>query len=235
MTNGEVNPGLFRKKPTYLEILNAIERDEDKITLPERVALNFWDSFAMGQYREMVSQLREGQQNHADHQQMEAAMTQAATENDGVTRSELMGFMQQMQQSNSAAQATLQQQLNESIQATRKATEQHAASIAQEIAIQSRKQDARDAVVDELRKSLAQAHQTPASVPVPPASSTQEFHTHYHQHTSTTRPSSQHSHKRQDLIQHCCSSSHRDKRPLIRGTMRRRAICKLLARIWAML
>ena len=182
MTNGEVNPGLFRKKPTYLEILNAIERDEDRVDLPERTGLNLWDSFAMGQYREMVAQVQEGQNNHADHQQMEAAMTQAANTTEGVSKAELMGFMQQMNQSNSAAQATLQQQMNENIQATKKATEAHAASIAQEIATQSRKQDQRDAVVDELRKSLAQAHQTPASVPVPPAPSTQEFHTHYHNH-----------------------------------------------------
>ena len=188
MTNGEVNPGLFRKKPTYLEILNAIERDEDRVDLPDRIAINLWDSFAMGQYREMVAQVQEGQSNHADHQQMQAAMTQAANTTEGVSRSELMGFMQQMNQSNSAAQATLQQQMNENIQATKKATEQHAASIAQEIATQSRKQDQRDAVVDQLRKSLAEAHQTPASVPIPPAPATQEVHTHYHQHQASLQP-----------------------------------------------
>ena len=36
----------MRKKPTYVEILCAIERDEDKVELPERTALNMWDSFA---------------------------------------------------------------------------------------------------------------------------------------------------------------------------------------------
>ena len=46
--------GSFRLKPTYSEILSSIERDEDKIQLPERTALTFWDSFAMGQYKEML-------------------------------------------------------------------------------------------------------------------------------------------------------------------------------------
>ena len=40
-----------------------------------------------------------------------------------------------------------------------------------------------------MRQSLAQAHQTPASVPIPPAPSTQEVHTHYHAHQASLQPS----------------------------------------------
>ena len=82
------DPQLFRKKPTYAELLGAIERDEDKIQLPERVGLTLWDSFAMGQYREMVAQAQSDQSAQAEHVQMDQAMTQAANTNDGVSKRE---------------------------------------------------------------------------------------------------------------------------------------------------
>ena len=46
----------------------------------------------------------------------------------------------------------------------------------------------RDAVVEQVRQSLAQAHRTPASVPIPPAPSTQEVHNHYHSHMASLQP-----------------------------------------------
>ena len=49
-----VDKGVFRKKPTYSQLLSSIERDEDRIELPERTALTFWDSFALGQFQEML-------------------------------------------------------------------------------------------------------------------------------------------------------------------------------------
>ena len=182
------NPGLFRKKPTYNELLDLLERDEDKIQLPERIGLSFMDSFAMGQYKEMVQQQQEGGQRVAEHQQMDAAMTNAATE-EGVNRQELLGFMQQMQAANSSAQAQLQEQLNASISGQQRANETHAAAIAQQIATHTRKQDDRDTIVGELRQSLAQAHQTPQSVPIPPAPSTTQVHNHYTQHITNLQPS----------------------------------------------
>ena len=69
--------------------------------------------------------------------------------------------------------------------ATRRAAEAHAQSIAQEIAAQSRKQDQRDEVAERVRQSLAQAHQTPASVHLPPAPATQAAHIHYHAHQAS--------------------------------------------------
>ena len=108
-------------------------------------------------------------------------MTQAATD-EGLNRQELAGFMRDMSTQNSAAHATLAAQMQANIDATRRTLEAHAQSITQEIATHTRKQDQRDEVVEQLRQSLAQAHQTPASVPIPPAPSTQELHTHYHTH-----------------------------------------------------
>ena len=77
---------VFRKRPTYNEVLNLIEADADKVKLPERTGLEFWDSFAMGQYRELLQQTAAGDSRVAEHQQMDATMTQAATEQDGVTK-----------------------------------------------------------------------------------------------------------------------------------------------------
>ena len=146
MTESKPNRGLFRKKPTYNELLNLIERDDEKIQLPERIGVQFMDSFAMGQYKEMIQDAAEGGQRVAEHQQMDAAMTQAGAE-EGVKRQELLSFMQNMQAANSSAQAQLQQQLNASIDGQRRANETHAAAIAQEIATHTRKQDERDKIV----------------------------------------------------------------------------------------
>ena len=85
MTDAKPNPGLFRKKPTYNELLDLLERDEDKIQLPERIGVQFMDSFAMGQYKEMIQEQAQGQMRVAEAQQMDAAMTQAANE-EGVNR-----------------------------------------------------------------------------------------------------------------------------------------------------
>ena len=101
----------------------------------------------MGQYREMVAQAQTDQSAHAEHLQMDAAMTDAANTNDGVSKRELMTFFTGMQQSNSAATATLHQGLQEIIAASHRATEIHATALEQEMAMQSRKQDQRDAVV----------------------------------------------------------------------------------------
>ena len=176
---------VFRRKPTYLEVLNLIEADADKVTLPERTGVEFWDSFAMGQYREMLQQTSAGDSRVAEHQAMDAAMTQAATEQDGVTKAELLHFMRDMNAQNTNAHATLAASLNENIQAQQRRNDQQATAIAEEMAMHSRRQDARDAVTEQVRQSLAQAHRTPASVPIPAAPSTQEVHNHYHTHQAS--------------------------------------------------
>ena len=179
---------VFRRKPTYSEVLNLIEADADKIKLPERTGLEFWDSFAMGQYREMLQQTAAGDSRVAEHQQMDAAMTQAATEQDGVTKAELLHFMRDMNAQNTNAHATLAASLNENIAAQQRRNDQQATAIAEEMAMHNRRQDTRDAVTEQVRQSLAQAHRTPASVPIPPAPATTEVHNHYHAHQASLQP-----------------------------------------------
>eukprot|EP00975_Prorocentrum_lima_P001510 326144-Prorocentrum_lima.AAC.1 len=70
---------LWTKAPKYEDVVRAIEKDY-RVKLPERTALTFWDSFAMGHYRDMVSSLEGTQEAGRAHQQMEAAMEQAAGE-----------------------------------------------------------------------------------------------------------------------------------------------------------
>ena len=112
---------------------------------------------------------------------MDAAMTQAATQEEGVSRQELLGFMRDLNAQNTNAHATLAQSLQANIDGHRRTTEQQASSIAQELATHSRQQDERDKIIEELRKSLA-ANTDPASAPLPTPAVTQEIHTHYHQH-----------------------------------------------------
>jgi hypothetical protein len=57
--------GLWRKKPTYNEILSLIELDANKIQLPEHVGVTTWDSFAMGKHREMLQEAAAGQDAQA--------------------------------------------------------------------------------------------------------------------------------------------------------------------------
>ena len=190
MTNGgdKVDPRLFRKKPTYNEILNLIEQDADKIELPERIGLQFFDSFAMGQYKEMLQESAAGTQAVAEHQAMDAAMISAANQEEGVSRQELLGFMRDLSAQSTNAHATLAQSLQANIDGHRRQTEQQASSIAQELATHSRQQDERDKIIEELRKSLA-SNTTPASAPLPTPAVTQEIHTHYHQHQQSLVPS----------------------------------------------
>ena len=74
MPQGYVDQG-FRRKPAYSEILSSIERDADKIEVPERTALAFWDSFAMGQYKQLLETFAAGTQAQGERVQLDAAMT----------------------------------------------------------------------------------------------------------------------------------------------------------------
>ena len=108
MTNGDkVDPRLFRRKPTNTEIINLIEQDADKIELPERIGVQFFDSFAMGKYKEMLQDAAAGTQAVAEHNAMDAAMTQAATQEEGISRQDLLRFMKSLNSQNTNAHATL--------------------------------------------------------------------------------------------------------------------------------
>ena len=46
----------WSKRPTYEEVLETLDTDY-KVKLPDRSAVSFYDSFAMGQFREMQQQI----------------------------------------------------------------------------------------------------------------------------------------------------------------------------------
>ena len=88
------------------------------------------DSFAKGQYREMFQQTAASDNRVAEQQQMDAAMTQAAIEQDGVTKTELLHFMRDLNAQNTSAQATLAAGLDANIHAQPRRNDQHATAIA---------------------------------------------------------------------------------------------------------
>ena len=59
---------VFRRRPTYNEVLSLLQTDSEKVTLPERTGVEFWDSFAMGHYKEMLQQTAAGDSRVAEHQ-----------------------------------------------------------------------------------------------------------------------------------------------------------------------
>ena len=69
----------WTKRPTHEEVLKTVDKDF-KVKLPDRTALSFYDSFAMGQFREMQQQIANSQQ--ATDAGRDHAMTQAAEEQD---------------------------------------------------------------------------------------------------------------------------------------------------------
>ena len=89
----------WTKTPTYEEIAADLEKDY-KVKLPDRVALNFYDSFAHTQFQQMQHDISTSQQNvdnARDH-----AMSMAADDSD-TSRHAILQHAAQMQQQNSAA------------------------------------------------------------------------------------------------------------------------------------
>ena len=65
----------WEKKPTYEEIIRDLEKDY-KVKLPDRVALNFYDSFARTQFQQVQQSISAIQYNIDDAR--EHAMSMAA-------------------------------------------------------------------------------------------------------------------------------------------------------------
>ena len=85
---------LWSKRPTYEEILRDMETDY-KVKIPDRVALQFYDSFAMTHFRELQQQTNESEVQKDEHRR-EAVVSAAADE--GVGRQELQQFANQLHQ-----------------------------------------------------------------------------------------------------------------------------------------
>ena len=76
-----INQAVWSKRPTYEEILRDMETDY-KVKLPDHVALQSYDSFAMTQFREMQQQTNESEAQNDEHRR-EAVVTAAAGEGVG--------------------------------------------------------------------------------------------------------------------------------------------------------
>ena len=82
-----INQALWSKRPTCEEILRNMT--DYRVKLPDRVALQFYDSCAMPQFREMQQQTNESEAQKDEHRR-DAVVTAAA--NEGVGRQELQHF-----------------------------------------------------------------------------------------------------------------------------------------------
>ena len=170
--------GLWTRVPKYDEVARAIQKDY-KVKLPERTALTFWDSFALGRYRAMVGGLEGAQEAGRAHQQMEAAMEEAAGQEEGVTRRELVALMSQLQAQSTSAAQTLQRDLEQSTQAQRRALQEQGDQFAQALAEESQRADRRERAAQQAAQALREAPQTAPSLapPSPPVQQVVNYHT----------------------------------------------------------
>ena len=67
-SGSQFSQAVWSKRPTYEEILRGMDKDY-KVRLPDRVALHFYDSFAMTQFREMQQQTEESEAQKDEHRQ----------------------------------------------------------------------------------------------------------------------------------------------------------------------
>ena len=170
--------GLWTKVPKYEDVVKDIEKDY-KVRLPERTALTFWDSFALSQYRDMVAGLEGAQEGARAHQGMEAAMEEAVGQEEGVTRREMLAFMTQLQAQSSSAAQTLQQNLDQSAQAHRRALQEQGDQFARSLAEESQRADRRERAAQQAAQALREAPQTAPSL-APPSSPAQQVVNNYH-------------------------------------------------------
>ena len=150
-----VDTGLWYKVPKYEDVVKAIEKDY-KVKLPERTALQFWDSFALSQYKDQVAELQAGEEARHDHQGMEAAVQQAAEEQ-GLTRRELSTYMTHLQAQNSSAVQELQRQLGEQSAAHQRALQEQGTQFAAQLAQESQRADRREAAARQAMQALREA------------------------------------------------------------------------------
>jgi hypothetical protein len=173
---------LWTKAPKYEDVVRAIEKDY-KVKLPERTALTFWDSFAMSHYRDMVAGLEGGQEAGRSHQQMEAAMEQAAGE-EGVTRREMMTFMDHLRAQSTGAAAQLQRNLDDATAAHHRALAEQGERFARALADESQRADRRERVAQQAAQALREAPQTAPSLAPAPAPVTQVVNNYHTTHNN---------------------------------------------------
>ena len=134
---------MWTKRPTYEKVLGQLEKDY-VVKLPDRVAINFYDSFTMGQFREQQAALREHGAQADLHR--DEAMGSAAEEN-GVTKQEFMHFAQQVHQQAAGANAELQRGLQESAPHHQQGLQRQAEEFGRQMAEERVRNDQRDQLV----------------------------------------------------------------------------------------
>ena len=157
-----IDQAVWTKRPTYEEILRDMNKDY-KVRLPDRVALQFYDSFAMTQFREMQQQTNESETQKDEHRQT-AFATAAADE--GVGRHELQQFAHQLHQQSQRANEELVGHLNASAEHHRRGMQEQAATFARQMAEEQLRADSRMRTVQESIDTLANQPRVPeARVP----------------------------------------------------------------------
>ena len=157
---------MWTKRPTYEEVLGQIEKDYVR-TLPDRVALMFYDSFAMTQFREQQAAINAHAAN-AD-QFRDEAMRQAAAEtgDGGVTKHEFMQFQQQLNSQSQDVNAKLQQGLQQSAQEHQIGLQRQAEEFGRQMAEERVRSGQRAEFVAKQIAELAKTRDIP-QVPAPP-------------------------------------------------------------------
>ena len=69
MPSERFNPALWSKRPTYEEVLRDLSQDY-KVRLPDRVALQSYDSFAMTKFRALQQQTTESEEQKDEHRRL---------------------------------------------------------------------------------------------------------------------------------------------------------------------
>ena len=130
----------WTKIPTYEEIKQDLGRDY-KVKLPDRVALNFYDSFAHTQFQQMHHDISTSQQNGdsaRDH-----AMSMAA-DNEDMSKHAILQRAAHMRQQNSAALQEAQRLNSQMAAMHERSRQQQAEEMAKLIAQQQIERDNRD-------------------------------------------------------------------------------------------
>ena len=153
----------WTKRPTYEEIVADLNKDY-KVKLPDRVALNFYDSFAHTQFQQMQQSVTASQQNvdaARDH-----AMSMAADE-ESTSKHAILQHAAQMQQQNSAALQEAQRLNAQLTETHERSRQQQAEEMAKLIAQQQVERDNRDRMHAKVIEDL-QKHPKVAPTPIPP-------------------------------------------------------------------
>ena len=140
----------WTKRPTYEEILADLDKDY-KVKLPDRVAVNFYDSFAHTQFQQMQSQISTSQTNidsSRDH-----AMSMQADDSD-TSKHAIFQAAAQMQQQNSAALQEAQRLNSQMAETHERSRQQQAEETAKLIAHQQIDSDNRDRMHQKIIEDL---------------------------------------------------------------------------------